>query len=60
VVTIAELLEARGEISKLETLKKRAITEDELMPLLHNRQVAVRDIEQDLKRQLPGEVSPNG
>lgn len=49
MVTIAELLEARGEISKLETLKKRAITEDELMPLLHNRQVAVRGIEQDLK-----------
>ena len=49
MVTIAELLEARGEIAQLETLKKRSITEDELMPLLHNRRVAVQDIEQELR-----------
>ncbi len=49
MATIAELLEARGEIAQLEALKKRTITEDELMPLLHNRRVGVRDIEQELK-----------
>lgn len=49
MVTIAELLEARGEIAQLETLKKRSITEDELMPILHNRRVAVQDIEQELR-----------
>ena len=49
MVTIAELLEARGEIAQLETLKKRFITEDELMPILHNRRVAVQDIEQELR-----------
>ncbi len=49
MVTIAELLEARGEIAQLEALKKRTITEDELMPLLHNRRVAVQDIEQELR-----------
>jgi len=49
VVTIAELLEARGEIAQLETLKKRSITEDELMPILHNRRVAVQEIEQELR-----------
>lgn len=47
--TIAELLEARGEIAKLEALKHRDISEDELMPLLHNRRVAIRDYEQELK-----------
>ena len=31
MVTIAELLEARGEIAQLEALKKRSITEDELI-----------------------------
>ena len=49
MVTIAELLEARGEIAQLETLKKRAISEDELMPILHNRRVAVQEIEQELR-----------
>ena len=49
MVTIAELLEARGEIAQLETLKKRSITEDELMPILHNRRVAVQEIEQELQ-----------
>jgi hypothetical protein len=49
MVTIAELLEARGEIAQLETLKKRSITEDELMPILHNRRVAVQEIEQELR-----------
>ena len=49
VITIAELLEARGEIAQLETLKKRAISEDELMPILHNRRVAVQEIEQELR-----------
>jgi hypothetical protein len=49
VVTIAELLEARGEIAQLETLKKRSISEDELMPILHNRRVAVQEIEQELQ-----------
>ena len=49
MVTIAELLEARGEIAQLETLKKRFITEDELMPILHNRRVAVQEIEQELR-----------
>ena len=49
MVTIAELLEARGEIAQLEALKKRFITEDELMPILHNRRVAVQDIEQELR-----------
>ena len=47
--TIAELLEARGEIAKLEALNKRAITEDELMPLLHNRRVGAQDYEEELK-----------
>lgn len=50
MVTIAELLEARGEIAQLETLKKRSITEDELMPILHNRRVAVQEIEQELRK----------
>mgnify|MGYP007115089015 FL=1 len=50
VITIAELLEARGEIAQLETLKKRSITEDELMPILHNRRVAVQEIEQELRK----------
>ena len=49
MVTIAELLEARGEIAQLETLKKRSITKDELMPILHNRRVAVQEIEQELR-----------
>lgn len=49
MVTIAELLEARGEIAQLEKLKKRAISEDELMPILHNRRVAVQEIEQELR-----------
>ena len=49
MVTIAELLEARGEIAQLEALKKRFITEDELMPILHNRRVAVQEIEQELR-----------
>ena len=49
MATIAELLEARGEIAQLETLKKRSITEDELMPILHNRRVAVQEIEQELR-----------
>ncbi len=49
MVTIAELLEARGEIAQLEALKKRSITEDELMPILHNRRVAVQEIEQELR-----------
>lgn len=49
MVTIAELLEARGEIAQLETLKKRSISEDELMPILHNRRVAVQEIEQELQ-----------
>ena len=49
MASIAELLEARGEIAQLEALKKRSITEDELMPILHNRRVAVQDIEQELK-----------
>ncbi len=49
MITIAELLEARGEIAQLEKLKKRAITEDELMPILHNRRVAVQEIEQELR-----------
>ena len=49
MVTIAELLEARGEIAQLETLKKRSISEDELMPILHNRRVAVQEIEQELR-----------
>ena len=49
MITIAELLEARGEIAQLEALKKRSITEDELMPILHNRRVAVQDIEQELR-----------
>ena len=44
MVTIAELLEARGEIAQLEALKKRSITEDELMPILHNRREATRRI----------------
>ncbi len=47
--TIAELLEARGDIAKLEALQQRAITEDELMPLLHNRRVGLREYEQELK-----------
>ena len=49
MVTVAELLEARGEIAQLEALKKRFITEDELMPILHNRRVAVQEIEQELR-----------
>jgi len=49
VVTIAELLEARGEIAQLEKLKKRSISEDELMPILHNRRVAVQEFEQELR-----------
>ena len=49
MITIAELLEARGEIAQLEALKKRSITEDELMPILHNRRVAVQEIEQELR-----------
>lgn len=49
MITIAELLEARGEIAALETLNQRTITEDELMPLLHNRRVAIRDVEMELK-----------
>jgi len=49
MATIAELLEARGEIAQLEALKKRSITEDELMPILHNRRVAVQEIEQELR-----------
>lgn len=49
MLTIAELLEARGEIAQLEALKQRHITEDELIPLLHNRRVGVRDYEQELK-----------
>jgi hypothetical protein len=47
--TIAELLEARGDIAKLEALQQRAITEDELMPLLHNRRVGAQEYEQGLK-----------
>jgi len=49
MITIAELLEARGEIAQLEALKKRSITEDELMPILHNRRVVVQEIEQELR-----------
>lgn len=48
--TIAELLEARGDIAQLEELKQRTITEDELMPLLHNRQVAIKDYEKELEK----------
>lgn len=47
--TIAELLEARGDIAKLEALNQRAITEDELMPLLYNRRVGAQEYEQELK-----------
>ena len=47
--TIAELLQARGDIAQLEELKQRAISEDELMPMLHNRQVVIKDYEKELK-----------
>ncbi len=47
--TIAELLQARGDIAQLEELEQRTITEDELMPMLHNRQVAIKDYEKELR-----------
>ena len=53
--TIAELLESRGEIAKLEALnQRRAITEDELMPLLHNRRVGAQELRGRTKGRIPG------
>jgi hypothetical protein len=57
-MTIAELLRARNEIDKLETLTKRDITEDELQPLLHNCRVAFQDYENELRTDYTKEKHP--
>jgi len=57
-LTIAELLRARNEIDKLETITKRDITEDELIPLLHNCRVAFQDYENDLRADYIKEKHP--
>lgn len=44
-----ELIIARAEINKLEKAKQREITEDELIPLLHNCRTAFNDYEKDLR-----------